>query len=262
VGAMIEDISLEDKNKRALFNWVSGVIFTPRKIFQKISSTSFSTWLTPVLILTCIALVNALVAGRLKTQAAQIGEINYPSDFQYYTPEQQAQYLQAVQSTQGPVFMYVLPTIMSVLGVWLGWLIMGGLLHLVTTLFGGRGTTMGSMNIIAWASIPFAVRGIIQIIYMLTSKQLISYPGLSGFSPVGEENWILFVSQIFKLIDIYIIWQTLLIILGVRYTTGLSASKSFVSVAITVLIIVLIQAGLSYFGYVLGNLSITRPFFF
>jgi hypothetical protein len=79
---------------------------------------------------------------------------------------------------------------------------------------------------------------------------------------VGEENWILFVSQIFKLIDIYIIWQTLLIILGVRYATGLSASKSFVSVAITVLIIVLIQAGLSYFGYVLGNLSITRPFFF
>jgi hypothetical protein len=259
---MVEDISLEDKNKRILFNWVSGVILTPRKIFQKISSTSYSTWLTPIIILTCIALVNTLAAGKLKTQAAQIGGINYPPDFQYYTPEQQAQYLQAVQSTQGPVFMYVLPTIMSVLGVWLGWLVMGGLLHLVTTLFGGRGNTIGSMNIIAWASIPLAVRGIIQLIYMLMSKQLIIYPGLSGFSPTGEDNFILFVNQILKLIDIYIIWQILLIILGVRLSTGLSTSKSLFSVALTAIIIILIQAGLSYFGYVLGNLSITRPFFF
>jgi hypothetical protein len=262
VGTMMENVALEDKNKRVFFTWISGVIFTPRKIFQKISSTSTSIWLTPIIILTCLALFNALVAGRLKTQAVQTGEINYPPDFQYYTPEQQAQYLQAVQSTQGPVFMYVLPAIISIFGVWIGWLIMGGLLHLVTTLFGGRGSTMGSMNIIAWASVPLALRGIIQIIYMLSTKQLINFPGLSGFSPIGEENWILFVNQLLKITDIYIFWQMLLIFLGVRFSTSLSVSKSVISVALTMLIIIFLQAGLSYFSYILGNLSITRPFFF
>ena len=42
-----------------------------------------------------------------------MGEITYPPDYQYYTPEQQAQYMQAIQSTQGPVFVYVLPSIAS-----------------------------------------------------------------------------------------------------------------------------------------------------
>jgi hypothetical protein len=262
VDAMMEDIALEDKNKRNYLTWLSGIIFTPRKIFHRISSATNSIWLIPMIVLTCIGLANTLCIGRLKVQAIQMGETTYPPDFQYYTPEQQAQYLQAVQSTQGPIFMYVLPAIISISGVWIGWLIMGGLLHLVTTLFGGRGSTMGSMNLIAWASIPLAIRGFIQIIYMLIFRQLIYYPGLSGFSPNIESNWIIFVSQILKLIDIYIIWQILLIILGVRLSTGLAVSKSVLSVVITMIIIILLQAGIAYFSNILGNLSITRPFFF
>jgi hypothetical protein len=256
------DIALTRNNKRFYINWVPQVIFRPRRAFQRISSYTTATWITPLLVLSCLIVINTLVSGRFKNQAAMMGEVSYPPDYQYYTPEQQAQYTQAIQSTQGPVFVYVLPAIASLLGVWIGWLILGGILHLVTTLLGGRGSTAISMNIVAWGSLPIAVRALVQILYMLLSKNLISNPGLSGFSPTGDSGWVLFIGQLLRLIDIYVIWQILLLILGIRMSTALSTTKSASGVILTVVIILAIQAGVFYLASLLGNLTITRPFFF
>jgi hypothetical protein len=256
------DLAIARNNKRFYFEWVPDVLFHPKRAFQRISLSTSALWITPLLILSCLVLINVLAAGRLKNQAAMMGEISYLPDDQYYTPERQAQYTQAIQSTQGSVFVYVLPAIGSLLRVWIGWLILGGILHLVTTLLGGRGSTAISMNIVAWGSLPFAVRALIQIIYMLISKNLISNPGLSGFSPTGDSGWILLLGQILRLIDIFVIWQILLLILGVRLSTALSTAKSSSGVILTVVIILVIHAGLSYLGSLLGNLTITRPFFF
>ncbi len=258
----MSDIAYAESKKRWHFNWLPGIFFSPRRVFQKISTIHASVWVTPLLVLTFIALINVLLAGHIKSQAALSGEITYPPDFQYYTPEQQAQYMQAIQSTQGPVFMYVLPAIGSLLGVWAGWLILGGILHLVTTLFGGRGSMALAMNLVAWGNIPFAVRYLIQIIYMLATNKLISSPGLSGFSPAGDSAGLLFLSQVLRLVDFYIIWQIVLLALGVRLTTALNPTKSVMSVIVTVLAILLIKAGVAYAVSMLSGLSITRPFFF
>ncbi len=258
---MADSASVE-KYKRFYFSWALDLLFHPRKAFQRISSSSHAIWLTPLLILSCLVLINVLVSARLKNQAALSGEISYPPDFQYYTPEQQAQYTQASQSTQGPVFVYVLPAIMSLLSVWGGWLILGGILHLVTTLLGGRGSTDISMNIVGWGSLPFAIRALVQVVYMLITNKLISSPGLSGFSPIGDAGGLVFLSHLLRLIDIYLIWQILLLTLGIRLSTGLNTTKSSFGVILAALIILLLQAGLSYLGNVLGNLTITRPFFF
>ncbi len=256
------EIAFEDKNKGLLFNWLPLVFFKPRRIFQQVSTSQKAIWITPLLVISVIVLINVLVAGSIKNQAAMSGEITYPPDFQYYTPEQQAQYMQAIQSTQGPVFVYVLPAITSLLGVWIGWLLLGGILHLITTLLGGRGSTTLSMNIVAWGSLPFALRALVQIIYMLAVHQLIANPGLSGFSPTEGSGVILFLGQILRLIDIYLVWQILLLILGVRFASVLTPAKSTLGVVIAVLIIILLQSGLSYASSALSTLSITRPFFF
>jgi hypothetical protein len=256
------ELAITGKDRRFNFNWVPEVFFRPRKLFQRISASTSAVWITPLLLLTILALANTLIAGKIKYQASLTGEITYPPDFQYYTPEQQAQYMQAIQSTQGPVFVYVLPSITSLLGVWIGWLLLGGMLHLITTLFGGRGTTGLSMNIVAWASLPLALRSLVQIIYMLVTKDLIGNPGLSGFSPSSASGIMLFISQLLRLVDIYIIWQILLLILGVRQSTVISPAKSTISVLLTVTLLIALQAGLAYGIGLLGNLSIARPFFF
>jgi hypothetical protein len=256
------DIVLTNKNRRFYFNWLTDILFRPRLAFKRISAVSSAVWITPLLVISCLVLLNTLVTSKLKYQVSQTSEITYPPDFQYYTPEQQAQYVEATQSTQGPVFVYVLPAISSLLGVWIGWLILGGIIHLVTTLFGGRGSTVMSMNIVAWASMPIAVRAFIQIIYMLFMKQLISNTGISGFSPAGDSILILLIGQFMKLVDIYIIWQILLLIIGVRSSTSLSLSKSAIGVILTILVLLAMQSGWAYLVSLLGNLSITRPFFF
>lgn len=258
----MSDSSNENQIKRFNFALVPEMLFHPRRCLQRISNYTTSVWLTPLLILSLVTLINVLAVGKIKNQAAVIGEISYPPDFEYYSQEQQAQYLQAIQSTQGPVFIYILPAITSLSGIWLGWLILGGLLHLVTTLFGGRGSTAISLNIVAWSSLPLALREIIQFIYVLISDKLINSPGLSGFGPIDDRSISIFFNQMLTLIDIYLIWQIVLLILGVRASAGLNSSKSIFCVILTIIIIILLQTGISYLGHVLGNLNITRPFFF
>jgi hypothetical protein len=256
------DLAVAIRNKRFYWNWIPDVIFRPRRAFERIASVNFSVWITPLLLLSIMILINVLVAGRLKSQIAMTGEITYPPDFQYYSADQQAQYMQAIQSTQGPVFVYVLPAITALIGIWIGWLILGGVLHLATTLFGGRGSTLMSMNIVAWASLPLAIRSLMQIAYVLIAHKLIVSPGLSGFSPVGDSAVIQFLSQFLKLIDIYVVWQVILLVIGTRKSTALSLVKSAIAVILVVIIILALQAGIAYLMSLLGNLSITRPFFF
>jgi len=250
------------QHKRLNFTWVTELIFRPRHFFQRITKITNAIWFTPLLILSIAVIINVLLVGRIKSQAFLMGEVSYPPDFQYYSPEQQAQYMQAIQSTQGPVFIYVLPSISSLLGVWVGWLFLGGSLHLITTLFGGRGSTTISMNIVAWSSLPLVLREIVQILYILYTNKLIINPGLSGFIPTDTTGLPLFLAQILSLFDIYLIWQLVLIILGVRITTGLNLGKSVFCGILTVLIILLLQSGFSYLVGLLGDLNITRPFFF
>ena len=88
------------------------------------------------------------------------------------TPEQQQQYMDAQSSMNGPATIYVFPAIGALAGLWLSWFLLGAFLHLVMTMLGGRGTNTSAFNIAAWASLPFAIRMIVQIIFMLTNKQL------------------------------------------------------------------------------------------
>lgn len=244
------------------FNWVPELIFHPRRVFEKIALKSSNYWLTPLLILTVTSLVRVIVSGWLKHQAAIAGGTPLPADFQYYTPDQQAQYAQAMQATQSPVFIYVLPAITSILGVWIGWLLVGGILHFVTTILGGRGDTSASMNTVAWAKLPYALRDLVRIAAMLISHKLITSPGLSGFVTAGPGNLSIFLSQLLSLLDVYVIWYIILIILGIRITTGLSKSKAFWIGLLTILILLLIQASIGLAVSKLGSLTVVRPFYF
>jgi hypothetical protein len=197
-----------------------------------------------------------VVAGYLKTRAAMMGEIQMPRDWQYWTPEMQNNYMQAQQATQGPVFMYVMPMIGSLTGLWVGWLLLAALLHFGSTLLGGRGSMQSALNIVAWASLPFAVRDILRIIFMLSAGHAIISPGLSGFaSTLG------FVSQLLTRVDIFLIWQVILLVIGLSVTDSLPRSKAVAGVLVVMLLVLLTQAGLGAITSGLGGTATQRPFF-
>jgi hypothetical protein len=252
-----------ERPRRFYFDWVLPTLFRPRATFAKIVGLGRASWLTPLLILTITSLAVVYFAGQLKVAAAQNGQVQLPDVFQYWSPEQQAQYLQAQQLTStGPVFNYVFPAIQAVLRQWVGWLVMGGLLHLMLTMLGGRDNTGGALNTVAWASLPFAIRDIVRVGYMLSQKTLLANPGLVGFAPAGEGWTFAVISDILSRIDLYTIWYVILLYLGVRASVGLSAGKSVAGLLIALLITLLLGLVPTIVISLVSDLSVVQPFFF
>lgn len=247
---------------RFQFAWVPAIFFRPRSVFIKIATQNRTVWQTPMLVLTVTALLLVLVSGYFKTQAALTTGPVLPPDFEYFTPEQQQTYLQTAQATSGPVFMYVLPGVVSLLGVWFTWLLTGGLLHLVTTLLGGRGDTTVSMNLTAWASLPLALRDVIRTLAMLATKTVITSPGLSGFAPAGEGGGALFLASLLVLVDAYVIWRIVLMTIGLVNLANIKPGKALGGALVTTLSILLLQALLGFGIASLSGLTVVRPFFF
>jgi hypothetical protein len=240
---------------------VTGVFFRPKATFRSINEQNRGVWRLPMLILTLATLASILVAGSIKQQIALNSTPELPPDFQYFSPEQQAQVMQAMQATSGPVFIYVFPAIVALLGIWLGWLLVGGLLHLAVTLFGGRGETIYTMNLVAWASLPLVLRELVRAVSMLVTGQLINSPGLSGFAPADPTGSTTYLSAILAAIDIYLLWHIVLLVIGVRVGNGLSLVKSIIAVLLTVGIVTGLAALLETLAGRLGSLTIIRPFF-
>lgn len=235
----------------------------PRRAFESITAQMRGVWLTAILLLSVTTVLRVVVAGIIRQADPMAGQVNLPPDFQYYSPEQQAQFMQAAQATSGPVFVYVLPAIGGLLGVWLGWLIVSSIIHLVLTLQGGRATTMTTANIVAWASLPFAIRDVVRIVAMLVSNRLISSPGVSGFITADATGFMLFLGGLLALLDLYVIWHIALIVTGVRAAdASFSRLRAWVSVLLTVLLILALQALLGYLGAQISGLTIMRPFLF
>jgi len=251
------DTKLEQRPARRFdFSRMLATLFHPRRAFTEIASDLRAVWLTPMLVLSLTASLAAFVAGYLKARAALMGEISLPPDWQFWTPEMQNNYMQAQQATQGPVFAYVIPLVGALAALWLGWLVLAGLLHLGSTLLGGRGSMQSALNIVAWASLPFALRDILRILFMLSAGRAIASPGLSGFT-AGAGFWF----QVLARTDLFLIWSLILLVIGFGVADGLPRSKALADVLIVMLIVLLAQAGLGALGSGLGGVAVQRPFF-
>jgi len=244
-------------SKRAL-----QVFYQPDSVFDWVASEGGGLWKVPLLALTILTLLRILIGGWLQVRRAMQGEIPLPPDWTYYTPEMQAQYMQAAEATKSPVFVYVLPAIIGLASVWLGWIIISSLLHLAFTLVGGRGTNASALNLVAWAGLPFSLREFFRIIYLLTAQHPIVSAGLSGFVPLTENGGLIFVSALLSLTDIFLIWYIVLLIIGAKRTETITSTKSMVVVLSIIALSLAVQAGTSYLGSQMGGMMVTRPFFF
>jgi hypothetical protein len=215
--------------RRFRFDWVIPALFKPRQTFPKILSAPSTAWLTPMVILTLTALLRVLVSGSVGQPVAMGASAAPPPDFEYYSPDQQMNYQQGVSLTSGPLFTIIGPGILALVGVWIGWLVFGGLMHLTLTLLGGRGATGATIGMVAWANLPFAIRDIVRVLDMMSSNTAFESPGLSGLVTAGG-----LPSACLGVVEMYIIWHILLLFVGIHTGYGLSRGKSWASVAITV----------------------------
>lgn len=238
---------------------VLAFVLHPRQEFEWLAGEKKAAWLTPMLVLSLAILLRVLVTGFLRARAAAMGEIALPVDWQWWTTDMQNNYMQAIQATQGPVFLYIIPAITGLAGIWLGWGILSGLLHLASTLLGGRGTMSSALNIAAWASLPFALRDVLRVIYILMAGHPIVSAGLSGFVG-GADGGALFLANLLKYVDLFLVWQILLLVLGFSMVDTLPRGKAVAGVLVVLMLSLAAQAGLGALGSSLGGMMVTRPF--
>src|SRR5205823_6247579 len=145
------------------------------------------------------------------------------------------------------------------IGVWAGWLIFGGILHLILTLMVGRSTTSVTMNIVAWASVPLAVRALFQFFYLMILRQPIGPAGFSGYVPTDGGIPLVLCGAFLGLLDIFLIWQIVLLVIGVRASSALNIPRAIISVFLALGVVMILQTALTFAGTMLSKL-IPTPF--
>ncbi len=253
------DFELERKPRKFIARWFLPILFRPRKTIDEIAEKEHAVWIAPLVALMITALILVLVSSPLVGQLSQGGA--EPEMFEYYSPEQQQQYQDAVNIGASPVVTIVFPLIGKLIGIWLGWILLGSIFHLSLTLNGSRSSSRSALNIVAWSSVPFLLRDLIQIIAILVTKQLISQPGLSGFIVQDATGFMSYVSALLAIIDIYLIWQIVLMGLGAMKISGLKTGKAWLATLIAVLIFIILKAFPGFVMAQISTLSPTRMFF-
>lgn len=231
-------------------------LLQPTRMFALLVEEARATWGTPMLALSVSTFLSVMVSGYLTSRAARMGEMPLPRDWQWWSPEMQENYMRAQEAMQGPVFAYIIPLVGALVSLWLGWLILGGLLHLGSTLLGGRGSMRSALNVTGWGSLPFLIRDILRIVFMLFAGRAISSPGLSGFVE-SSVFWVQFLSRV----DLFLIWSSILLVIGFGAADKLPNAKALANIVIVTLLLLLAQAGLGTVLSGLSGLAVQRPFF-
>lgn len=250
-----------EREKGWRFDLVLPVLLRPRKTLAHIIELKRPNWRTPLLLLVVAAVIAAVVAGSIKAAAAASGEMSLPPDFEFYTPEMQAQFMQAATATNTPTFNYILPALGAALGVLVQWFLIGWALHLLLTMLGGRGTNQDALNIAAWSTVPALLRSAVQIVAMLATDRLIASPGLSGFAPAGEGVGFALLAGLLAAVDIYLIWQIVLLVIGALLSSQLTRGKSIIAVLVTMLIVLLLWGLPAALMSQFEGLNVIQPFF-
>ena len=128
--------------------------------FDQLAVIQNNAWQIPMLILTGLIILLFLAGGPARLQHTMVN-LQQPPMILYWTPEQQNQFAEGQLAMQGP-FTIVFPMISSLAGLWLGWLLLSSVLHLLT-LKGSRQSREVYFNFVAWAAVPFALRSLVQI---------------------------------------------------------------------------------------------------
>lgn len=242
------------------FKRIVPLLIRPRATLARLVEEDRPSWRAPILLLLLATIAHALLTGSINTAARAGGEVVLPPNSEFWTPEQQAQFLQAATATNNPTFNYVLPALGAVLGVLLMWLVVSWLLHLVLTLLGGRGTSQGAINVVAWASLPFVVRAVVQSVAMLLTDSGVAGGGLSGFAPGGEGSLNVFLASVLGQIDLYFIWHVILVYLGARLSSRLPRGKTWLAVLIVFAVVMAMRALPDVVLARFGDLTIIQPF--
>ncbi|MEL7626602.1 MAG: YIP1 family protein [Anaerolineaceae bacterium] len=244
----------EKKPRKGYLKWLFQMFYKPRATLTKVGAEDVSNKRTPLLFISIMVILAVLIAAPVKTQQLQMGA-TLPDDFQWWSEQQQQEYLDAQQNKSSPVFMIVFPAATGILGYLVFSLLMASILYLSLTLAGSRAPRMKVGNVVAWAMVPFGIRELVKFFVVGSSKQLVENPGLSNLVDAEAKGFSAFLRGVLGSIDLYWLVFVIFLVIGAILISGLKKSKALVTTIVAVLIMLLLQGVPNLVTSLLGGLS-------
>jgi hypothetical protein len=199
--------------------------------------------LLAALMMILLVVVTAPISAQVAREAVQAQFEAQSGANQPVDPEMQQR---INQFASNPLFTVVMPIVTGLIGLFVGWLIWTGVLHLLSVMVGGDSHFGGMWRAVVWSSLPLTLRNMLQIGFVLGTGNLITNPGLSGL--VVQERSVtelitappsaaqLALQTLLAQIDIFTIWNIVLLAIAVMVAARVSRRKAiFITLGVWIL---------------------------
>jgi len=211
---------------RALFGWIDQPKKTLRYVMEE---PRWPLWLAPALVivvsLIIVTVVSAPAMSELSKEAAaqqveaQMGSLS----------EEQSEQMQGTLETfTSPLFLAATGIVLGILGLVLTWLFRGAVLFFIGYLFGTDNRYVQMVTLVLWCWLPFALRDLVQAVYVVVNGQLPLHKGLSflvaGSDQVQNAGNLLY--GLLSQVDPFLVWHLILVGVGLAVSTRSTRLKT------------------------------------
>lgn len=186
--------------------WLN-LLFRPNQFFSRLKLGEIKDWVFPMVLLS-MALISQSIA-----QGISLGRLN---------------------QTQPTGFFLSVSILFNLASLWIIWLWASSVLRSFTILTGIRCPEWQPRVIIAWILTPFVFRYLVRLTYTLLTATPVTTSGLSGFLAQPTNFISVFMSQILAQTDFYLVWQIILLWIGLKYLPTIRLWQRLTGLLITI----------------------------
>lgn len=230
---------------------VWGVLVRPRATLEVLNQQGQRAWWLPAALVALVLVLPIVVAAPLSAQQARealaVTQEQWGSQM---SPADASQMERAASIVSSPLITVVFPSVGGLVGLVVVWLAWASALYLLSLAVGGRSNFGQMVRMVVWAWLPYALRGLLQSIYILATGQLIAHPGLSGL--VADDRALsevvlappslgqMLLTSFLSRLDLFLVWNLALLVVGVGVVARLPRQKALlVTIGVWLVITVL-----------------------
>lgn len=214
-----------------------GILVQPARTLTHFRDHPRRSWLAPAILAILLVVAQSLVTVPITNQAtAEQVEEQRPTGTvgAQMPPEERAQVEGRMDQRSNLPLVAGTAIVGGLIGLWVRWLLRAGAIHLFSLGLGGRNRFNQVFSMVVWTWVPLLIRSLLQTLTIALGGTVPTHRGLAAYLaalgqplPTGIQYTLLSQTQL----DLFVLWNLLLLALGVLIVTGLSRGKVLVVTA-------------------------------
>jgi hypothetical protein len=225
---------------------LTGVLIRPRATFVKLREAKRGYWWVVFVLAVVAAFVLALASSAAQRSMIQA---MVPSGGTTTDGVEMPANIAQTATT----FVIVGSTVRGIFSALFGYLLLALVVFGAGMIQGGKATFKQVFAMSVWTTLPYVIRSLVQAIASLVTGASPAL-GLSGVLTTAESMSMPVLAAILSRIDVYMVWSLVLLVIGVGVTYRLSKGKTFLIVAIYVVVSLVLTIASTALLSSIGNL--------